>query len=408
MLKRFLTLGSGEAIGRVLYVLAFVVLARALGKTALGQFGLALTITSYLLLAVQQGIDQIAAREVSRDLAQLDMYVRGLFGLRLTIAAAVFLLLFAYTKAAQLAGTEATLLLIFGMTCFSTALAPRWAFPFLAPRQLAISGVLSQTIFFCGAMLVTGPGDLFIGALAYVAGEVAAMAYLLLALIPFGVNLVPAIAPRFWLRILKESWPVSVSSLLGIVVYNFDVLALGWLATPAEVGLYIACYRCATVFSPFLSMLQLSILPAFANTFPDAVRLRRVILGVIAPAVAIAVIVAVIFSIIPAMILRAVYGAGYLEGASLLRVLAWSLPFQAARSVLRQALLAASLQRLDTINMACAALTCVGVDLLLIPRIGPMACAISTGLGELVLVIMSSAALRRRFAYHLRIIGDSD
>ena len=386
MLRSFLTLGTGEAIARTLYVFAFVLLARSLGKTALGQFGYALTVTSYLVLAVQQGIDQIAVRDVSRDRSLLEPYVRGLFGLRLAVAAVVYFLLLLYARG--------PLLLILGLTCFSSALAPRWAFQFINPRQLAFSSIIAQVIFFFSVLLVRSPAGIYWAAIGHLAGDAVSMAYLLHAIAPLCARIRPAVVPRFWSRILQESWPVSVSSLFGIVVYNFDFLALGWLAAPAELGLYLACYRCATVFSPLLSMLQVSILPTFARAFPDTKRFAHAIRAAAVPTVLAAAAVAIVFTSFPQTILRAVYGREYEQGTRLLQVLAWSLPLQGLRSILRQALLASHFQKRDTLNMALAAFTSVAIDLLLIPKIGPLACAISTVSVEAVLVLASGQALR--------------
>ena len=80
MLRNFLTLGSGEAVARVLYVGAFLWLARQVGPEALGEFGLALTVASYLSLFVQQGIDPVAVRQVSRDPESMPVYSERFWG----------------------------------------------------------------------------------------------------------------------------------------------------------------------------------------------------------------------------------------------------------------------------------------------------------------------------------------
>lgn len=390
MIRRFLTLGSGEAVSRLLYLLAFVAIARGLGKAALGQFGYAFSVTSYLVLTVQQGFDQIAVRAVSRDRSLLERYVRGLFGLRLIIAIAVYTALTAYLSWHR---AENPLLLLFGLICFTTASAPRWAFQVLSPIRFAIASTLSQVVF-CGGAWATMQGHGVLWAAGfYVLGDALSAAYLLLAL-RNQVRTAPAWSPHFWRVLAKQSWPLSVSSLLGMIVYNFDILALGWLASPADLGLYLACYRCATVFSPLLSVLQLSILPAFANAFPDRERMRAGIWAVAVPSAIAAAVVALLLTLFPVEVLSVIYGSGYTGGAALLRVLSWSLPVQVLRSILRQVLFAAHLQRWDTLNMSLAALTSILIDLTLIPRLGPMACAIATLGSESVLLAGSAAVLR--------------
>src|SRR4029079_3687325 len=71
-----------------MHAVGFILIARALGHQALGQFGLAVAVTSYVLLFVTQGFDQIAIRQVSREHADLSGYVEQVLGLRLLLAAA--------------------------------------------------------------------------------------------------------------------------------------------------------------------------------------------------------------------------------------------------------------------------------------------------------------------------------
>ncbi len=404
MIRRFLTLGSGEALSRVLFLLAFIAIARGLGKVALGQFGLALSLTSYLVLAVQQGFDQIAMRSVARDPTLLGTYVRGLLGLRLLITTALYSLLLVYARWRAVPQPENVLLLILGLTCFTTALAPRWAFQVLSPSQFAISGILSQLVFCLGALAVFSGKGIYWAAVSYLIGDAVSAAYLLRAIQRVSAAS-PSWTPPFWLSIIKESWPLSLSALLGILVYNFDILALGWLATPADLGLYLACYRCATVFAPLLSILQVSILPSYANAYPDRKLLRKGIWTVAIPSAIVAGFVAAVLTAFPQELLRLIYGSGYAGGAAVLRVLAWSLPVQAVRSILRQTLLAAHLQRLDTVNMSFAAATSILIDLILIPRLGPVACAISTISSEVVLLISSAAVLKLKVFRHTLELG---
>jgi O-antigen/teichoic acid export membrane protein len=392
MLSNFLTLGTGEVVARTLYVIAFVWLARTVGTEALGEFGFALTVGSYLALFVQQGIDQVAVREVSRSPEKLGSYLRPILGLRLLAASGGFVLLLGYAKFAHFTPRGSALIAFAGLTCFSTALSARWVFQAQGKaRHLAIASIVAQLVFILGVLLVRGPSDVYWAAGAQVIGEWLAAFYLWAQLRPRSIGR-PEWSQGFNRDLLRESWPVSVSLFLGNVLYNFDVLALGWLAGPAEVGLYLAVYRCATVFSPILSMLQVSILPQFSRTYLDKDTLWQMARGVMVPTFAICAALAVFFTIFATPVLKLVYGTQFLQGAPLLRLLCWSLPFQGLRSVLRQVLIASHLQKRDTWNMGLAALTSVCLDLLLVPRFGAYACAVATVLAEIVLFAASFQA----------------
>ena len=62
LLRNIFTLSLGELGARVMQVIAIIILARRLGSKSFGYFILATTITTYLLLFVQLGLDIIAVR----------------------------------------------------------------------------------------------------------------------------------------------------------------------------------------------------------------------------------------------------------------------------------------------------------------------------------------------------------
>ena len=379
-------------VARLLYVAAFLWLARMAGVEALGEFGFALTVASYLSLCVQLGIDQVAVREVSRFPVRLASYSRPILGLRLFLAGSVYSLLLIYAKTAHFSYRAAILLAICGLTSFSSALSTRWAFQSQnRPKPLALATIAAQLVFAAGVSMAKGPNGVYWAAGAQVAGEWLAAILLYVLLRPRDAR-GPRWEPQFNRKMLLNSWPISVSLFLGNLLYSFDVLALGWLAEPSQVGLYLAVYRCATVFSPILSMLQISILPEFSRAYPDQKKLRSLARGILAPTLAICCALGLFLAVFAVPVLRTLYGTQYLQGAALLRILCWSLPFQGMRSVLRQVLVACHWQRRDSLNMGLAVLTSVTLDLLLVPRFGAYACAWATVAAEFVLFVFSFRA----------------
>ena len=395
MLRNFLTLGSGEAVARVLYVGAFLWLARQVGPEPLGEFGFALTVASYLSLFVQQGIDQVAVRQVSREPESMPVYAREILGLRLWGATASFTLLIIFAKVAPLSNRVSMLLVICGFGCFSTAVSTRWIFQARGEaKPLAIAAILAQLIFVAGVLATKASSGVCLAAVGQVLGEGAAAAYLWRKVRPRS-----AVQPRCdWLfgwNLLRVSFPVTVSLFLGTLLYNFDVLALGWFSGASQVGLYLAVYRCATVFSPLLSMLQVSVLPEFSRQNHNRQTLWTTSRSVMLPAFAVSVLGAVFFTVFTTPVLHLLYGSKFLQGGPILKVLSWSLPFQTLRSVLRQTLIATHHQRRDTANMALAVFASVCLDLLLVPHYGAYACAWATLASEIVLFTASYQAARQ-------------
>jgi len=397
VLKNLVTLSAGEIVARAMHALAFVLLARALGKEALGQFGFAAAVTSYLLLIVTQGFDAVAIRTVSRSPGELRSFIENVIGLRLVLAGVVC---GAILVDALVSGGHPTLNLLLLVLCLSYvggAIAPRWGFLALErSRPIALAGVISQGFFLAGAVLVRAPSHVVWAAAAQGTGELAAALFLLRILSRSYGPLTPRLDRPFARRLVRDSWPVTLSLLLGNMMYNFDVVMLGAMGRGDEIGVYIACYRPISAFAPLLAALQASALPALARSYPDFSIERRRVRRLTWSTAGLMIAAALALALYAREILELLFGHEYGDGARILQVLACTLPLLGFRSLLRQVLVAFHLQHLDTTNIAAAAATNVLLDVALIPSLGALGCAISTVGSEIVFAALSAIAVRTR------------
>ena len=380
MLKNFLTLAGGEIIARGLQALAMVLLTRTVGMGAISQFGLASSIAAYGLLLVMQGFDTIAVRASAQKGIDPRRATEEVMGLRVVLAIllAIATGLWAWNRPADPAGH---LLLILSGIYFSNALTPRWFFlAELRSTPLAVAGAISQLCFLAGVLAVRTAGEISYAAWAQVAGEAAAAAYLWMAAKRPRLRLNTAFSR--WL--LAESWPVTLSLMMGTALYNFDLIALGALGRRVEIGPYLSSYRCIAVFSPLLGALQNSTFPRFAASWPDFEAIRRKVDLLAVVTSSLLVLASLALFLFASPILRLLYGPDIGQSATLLRILVWVLPIQGFRAVLRQALLAFRGQRTDARVVMVGLLTNICLDLTLIPRMGAAGCAVSTLAAESV------------------------
>lgn len=396
MLRNFLTLSTGEAAARGLHAVAILLLVRRLKPEQFGIFELALSITAYAVLAVQQGFDTIAIRGVAAEPEAGRAWLRRVLGLRLR---------FALPVAALMAGAgvwrrdEALglMLMVLSGAALAGALTPRFLLLGLErARPAALAAATAQVVFLLAvALLVRTPADAPWAAAAWVAGETAAA--LLLWLHLRGLWSAPAsdAAPC---HLLRESWPVTVTLLLGQLTYNFDTLALGLYGRRAEIGLYLAGYRCVTIFWPLMVQFQASLLPRMVHWQTAGRRLdaqaRRVAAVSLAPALAAA---AALFLAAPWLVPR-LFGPAYEPAVLYLRVLVWLLPLQVVRLTARQVLLARGQQKDDTWTTALGAATNVAVDLALIPLLGPLGCAVAALSANAVMAVANWTKATRNSA----------
>ena len=385
LLRNIFTLSLGELGARVMQVIAIIILARRLGSESFGYFILATTITTYLLLFVQLGLDIIAVRYVSQQQLGLSDLVASILGLRLTVATIVTVGLFIYVFIFGTDDPINRLLLIMSGLYFTNALSLRW--PLLAREMmtpLALASFISQFCFFLGALLVLNDLQAAFAALAQVAGEVLAALYVWLAFNARCGHVRPSIDILLMRRLLSETWPIFLSLLLGTMMYNFDIIALRLMNKTAEIGVYAATYRCITVFSPFLLVMQSSIYPEFSRAWPDFSRIRRTAINLSLTSSVVLGGAGLLLCAFASPLLVLLYGEEFGSGARYLQVLSWILPIQGLRTISRQIVFAWRQQRVDTVNLAVAVTTNVVFDILLIPDYGALGCAVSSLAAELV------------------------
>ena len=388
-------------MARAIQAIAFLLLTRALGKAALSEFGFTMALTSYVLILVQQGFDTVAIREIARTPAELTRFTGNIFGLRLALASVAVIATIIFSAFGGWQITANQLLAVLSVTYVANALTPRWSFLAVEhARPLAVAGLISQSCFLAGILLVYSPPQVLRAAVALVAGETLAAAFLWRALAARYGRLEITLDGLFSKWIFRQSWPVSLSLLLGNMMFNFDVIALRGFGRGAEIGLYLSCYRCVTVFAPFLGSLQVSIYPSFARGYPKYADIRTRVAQLSFGAFGVLAIAASLITVYARQILTLLFGQEFADGAPIVRVLVWALPFQGVRAILRQAIYAFHLQRFDTWNLACSVAANAGIDALLIPRWGALGCAVSTVISEVVFWVGCQIVISRKITSH--------
>ncbi len=390
ILQNFFNLSAGELIARLVNFAAFAYLARVLGRTEFGRIGFVMTVVSYLLIPVMQGFDSVGIRDVARDHSRLRNYAGTILAIRLVSALATWVALAAVVRLFPAEPPLGSLALRFGLTLFPSALSLKWAFQAVEQtRPVAAAGIVAQLVFAAGAFTIRGPEQLLLIPIYSLAGESAGALLLGAGFVRrFGwFRLVRQW--RFWKELLDESAPLAVSTVLGTLLFNFDVLALERFQSDAAVGLYTAVYKLVLLFATLLTLFQLSLFPTLARAYatgqelaPMAARVLRLVAAAFVP-------IGFAGLLLAKPLLGFLFGAEYVAGAATLRILLWSLPWMALRSVFRIILVSYNLQRLDLRAVSAGAITNIVLDFALAPAFGTVGTAISTLTSEFIICFRS-------------------
>lgn len=400
--RKFLTnlsmLTAGALAAKLITFLAVARMARALGTDLFGGVAFAIAFTMYFDLIISQGLDVYAIQEVARDRGALERRAAAILGLRLVSS---LLALGALVAAVSLLARPTQvkwLLLLYGLTFLPSALSLKWVFQAVEEMKfVALANVVGQLVFAVFVLVfVWGPPRLlWIPAFQFL-GDLAAALFLIrnyrrrFGPVRFAFEL------RSWGSMLKESIPMGLSSALSLVMFNFDLLLLGFLKPASDVGQYGAAYKIIGFLSSLIVLYGRNLFPSISRCRdrPEALRRAAAVAQKYALAFALPVAAGGIFLARPLM--GAVFGPEFSGGGWALAVLLWIVPAASCRAFYRGVLLSHGMQNANLGIAAAAVAVNLGLNFALIPRYSFRGSAVASLVSEMLLLGLMVAVVSRR------------
>ena len=388
--KNFLSLFLSNVVGQVFILLAFVHIASMFGPEGFGKFSFAQVVGLYFLYLADFGLQTLGTRSVAQERGDISGHVREITSLRVLLALGSFLLLVILAIALPKSSDVKTLIILFGLALFPSALLFEWVFQGIEEMEYVGLGRVLKGIVFAGLvfLFMRDNDHLTYAAAFYVAGIVVATLVLLFVYVrKFGV---------FWgsfdgsalKRLLKAAAPLAAGSFITQINYNFGTVALGLFLTDEMVGLFSAPYKIVLFIWAFVVVAASNaVLPLLARSYKNSTtefgdslkRLFRVF-------VLLAIPMGVGGTILASRIIGLLYAPEYQKAVIVFQLSIWSVVFVIYRVVFENALIASSSQRSYFVGYVLAgALTVVG-NLLLVPVLGLIAPSIVGILSEFALL----------------------
>jgi O-antigen/teichoic acid export membrane protein len=400
--RKFLTnltmLSAGALAAKLITLLAAARMARALGTDLFGDVAFAMAFTLYFDLIVSQGLDVYAIQEVARDRGALGRRAATILGLRLVSSLLAFGALVAAVSVVAKPAHTKSLLLVYGLTFLPSALSLKWVFQAVEEMKfVALANVVGQLVF-AGFVLafVWGPRRLlWIPAFQFL-GDLTAALFLIrnyrrrFGRIRFAFHL------RSWGSMLKESIPMGLSSALSLVMFNFDVLLLGFLKPASDVGQYGAAYKIIGFLSSLIVLYGRNLFPSVSRCRDRPEALRRASEVAQKYSLAFAIPAAAGGMILAGPLMRAIFGPEFAGGAWALAVLLWIIPAASCRAFYRATLLSHGMQNANLGITVAAVAVNLGLNLVLIPRYSFRGSAVASLVAEMLLLGLMIAVVSRR------------
>ena len=402
ILRNMLRLGSGETVARLCGIATTLFLAHRYGVVVVGVYALAQGMAQYSLPFIDFGLRHVGARLVAQYPRAAHDIVPRVQRRRVLMAVILLPVLIAYAALTRLPWESKLCLMAFGTICTLYALSLDWLA--WGKEHLRLVGlgrsIAPLTIVIC---LVAGRNSEHVLWWLVLGSFVGAILQSLLFW-TWWEKQRPAEEDRIVVSAIRESLEWQRTSILGLATLcnlafaTIDMLMLGVMSNPQQVGLYSAAYRIVNhVLYTYYLLIQV-LYPQFAR-HDQQQRLRMLKPWILLTLAGAGIAIAACLAVSRRTVLSILFGHQFLPAAFLLLLLAWAIPFDFLTSYLSNAYIAWGMERNVLLCTIAAAGSNIVLNLIFIPAYGATAAAVNTLVSYVI--FLSSLALAGKFAKQL-------
>ena len=393
--RNFLALGGAEIVGRVVAFAATVYAARVLGAEAYGVVGFATAVMLYFGHLAAFGLDVVGVQLVAEDRGRVTTVAPALLLTRLLFAAGLAVVVGALSLAV-LPTPDGMVTALFALGLVPIAANVRWIHvglerPSVASAARVVGEVTALALLL---LLVRGPADVVRVPVAQVAGATLASAMLLWWLRRWNYRLRFRLALDAVRPVVRRAWPLTLYGLLGLVLYNADLIVLRVTHGTIASGYYTAAYTLISFLANLGLAYATSLLPTLSRLGTADGGRYALYQTASAHVFAAALPAAVGGYLLAPQIVDVIFGAPYAPSVPALRILIWSVPLSVMRDLPFVALVASAredrLLRLNATTVACSVVLMAA----LIPRFGLVGAAVATLCTEVIRLVIAAGFAR--------------
>jgi len=387
LLKNAGWLFSAEVISKLLAYGVIVILSRTLGPEGLGQYSFIFYYVGLLGIFSDLGVGYYFMREVARDRSKADELLPDVLGFKVVLALVNFTIIIILTGLLPKPMWMKVLIVLVGAEAMLTWISlvfVRLMYAHEVTKYEAIARTVERIwAFFVGGTVLYLYRSLssFIAALliGYIIREFLRMKW--------GARYVKKISIRFtpqiWLSLLKRSYPFWLIGLFTMIYYRTDMVMLSLIRGDYETGIYRAAYTLIEVPMFVPSIVISTTMPSMARLWEQDKKTLNILLKKsLQMLTGLGVLALVGYFILAHWGIIIVFGKEFLASVSVLRILAFAVPFMFLNSLLGSFLNATGGELTFTKITGFTALLNVVLNYFLILHYGVKGAAIATVLSQ--------------------------
>jgi O-antigen/teichoic acid export membrane protein len=253
---------------------------RVLGPAAIGHVNWNAALLAFLTLLASPGLALVGQRDIAASPKQTASITSLVLGLQMVFGVVAYAVVVAIALLDPRGGQASTLLLIQGVIILINAGSAIWVLQ--AHQRMAGPAIASLVINVLQIpallLLIRDPGDVYLFAAYTLPFSLALVGYYFWYLRHHGILSLADVRPRLagGATLLSEAWPLALSLLAVLVIYNGGAILLGFTHSDIEVGLYTTAYKLMFISTVVSGAMMSAYFPVLSQVAGDTQQAKRV------------------------------------------------------------------------------------------------------------------------------------
>jgi O-antigen/teichoic acid export membrane protein len=392
-----LILGGRRLIVTALSIVATAIVARHLGPGEFGGLAAGIAVFGLALAASDLGFTLILGREMAVDEPGRGRLLRAVLQVQTAWSVLLALVVFGLGLLSGLDTPRGSVLAILAPAVAASGLAGARQLFFVRyeTRTLATIDLVLNVLQAGGIVIVVllgaGPGGV---AVALAAGTIFNSVLVALRAMQRVDDARPTPTDRRLM--LRRALPFGISSLLGSLYFSIDLVFLGWLVSPADVGNYAAAVKVLAFLVALPGLVMSAALPGLAAEASDRAALAQLAARVSHWTATLLLPFSVGMALFAGDLVPLAFGAEYADAVGLTRILSIAAAVACLCNVLGTLQVTLSLARSQMLAGVVGLALNVVANLVFVPSYGIIAAAWITVVCEVFVAVWALASLRGR------------
>lgn len=391
---------TGKILSVVLGAAAFGFMARYLGKSGFGEYTTITTFSVFFSTMADMGFYFIAVREISKPGAEAERLFGNAFTLRLlatvvfvSLSPIVAMLFFHYSPMIQLG------IVIAGFSTFFVSINQILVAIFqkhLRTGRVAVAEVVGRVLFLAMIFFLIR-WNMGIMAFLWALGISSLVNFLILYV---SSRKFLKFRPQFnWAvskRILLESWPIGLVTIMNLFYYRFDAIQLSVMKPAEDVGIYGAAYKIIDILIALPAIFVGLVVPILSRYYTEnREKFNEVFRQSFNVLFLVSVPIAIGTQFVASWIIVLVGGPKFADSAPVLQILIIAVLGMFISTLATNTIVVINKQRSIIWTSLYAALSSIILNFILIPHLTYIGASLTTVITEFSIAVMTYTIVYR-------------